>query len=51
VFATHALYGPDTAALLASAGIARVRATDSVFHPTGTIPLADVLASALEARS
>jgi ribose-phosphate pyrophosphokinase len=51
VFATHALYGPDTAALLASAGIARVRATDSVVHPTGTIPLADVLASALEARS
>jgi ribose-phosphate pyrophosphokinase len=51
VFATPALYGPDTAALLASAGIARVRATDSVVHPTGTIPLADVLASALEARS
>lgn len=47
----HALYGPADAAALAAAGIARIRSTDGVPHPSNAVPLAPLLAEALRGVS
>ncbi len=43
----HALFGPDDAATLSAAGIARVASCDSAPHPSNAIALADLLADAV----
>ncbi len=43
----HALYGPAEAEAMRSAGITRLRSTDSVSHPSNAVPLAPLLAAAL----
>lgn len=54
--ATHGLASPDDLARLAHGGIARVRVTDSIPHPSvsagaGAIPLAPLLAEAIRGRA
>lgn len=46
--AVHALYGSETAAALQAAGISRVRSSDSIAHPSNSLPLAGLLAAGLE---
>lgn len=45
----HALFDDAAAAALAAAGIEGVRSTDSVPHPTNVVPLAPLLAAAVQA--
>jgi ribose-phosphate pyrophosphokinase len=45
----HALFGPGAAERLREAGVARVRSTDTVPHPTNALPVAPLLAEALRA--
>jgi ribose-phosphate pyrophosphokinase len=47
---THALFDETSAAMMREAGIARIRSTDSVDHPTNAIPLARLLAEAIVTR-
>ena len=47
ILATHCLASEDDLARLATAGITRIRATDSVAGPVATIPLAGLLADAI----
>jgi len=49
--ATHCLAGPADLRALARAGIARIRSTDTVAGPTGSIAIAAVLAETSEARA
>jgi ribose-phosphate pyrophosphokinase len=44
---THALFPPELNRDLSAAGIASIRSTDSVPHPSNSIPLDEVLAGAL----
>lgn len=44
---THALFDETAAAMMREAGIARIRSTDSIDHPTNAIPLARLLAEAI----
>ncbi|MBT5049074.1 MAG: ribose-phosphate diphosphokinase [Rhodospirillaceae bacterium] len=48
VIVVHALCGPDDLTRMKNAGIARLRSTDSVLHPTNAVSLAPLLAGALE---
>lgn len=43
----HALFGQTDARAMADAGVARIRSTDSVAHPTNAIALAPLLVAAL----
>jgi ribose-phosphate pyrophosphokinase len=45
----HALFDDAAAAAMAAAGIEGVRSTDSVPHPTNVVPLAPLLAAAVQA--
>lgn len=47
IVVAHALFGAETAARLAAAGVGRVLSTDSVVHPTNSVELAGLLAGAL----
>lgn len=47
VVVVHALCSEDDLAMMRSAGIARLRSTDSVVHPTNAISLSSLLADAL----
>ena len=46
-FAVHALYGPGDQAAFEAAGIARVRSSDSLAHPSNAVALAPLSAAAL----
>jgi len=48
VVVVHALCSPDDLAMMRSAGIARLRSTDSVIHPTNAVSLAPLLADTLK---
>ena len=45
--AVHALYGPGEQAAFEAAGIARVRSSDSLVHPSNAVALAPLIAAAL----
>ena len=45
--AVHALYGPGEQAAFQAAGIARVRSSDSLVHPSNVVALAPLIAAAL----
>jgi ribose-phosphate pyrophosphokinase len=49
--ATHCLASPPDIARMHAAGIARIRATDTVPGPLATLPLANLLADALRAQA
>lgn len=49
--AVHALLSPDALDDLRAAGIARLRSSDSVVHPSNAVALAPLLASALRGAS
>ncbi len=51
VLVTHALFVGDAEQRLAAAGVTHVCSTDSVPHPSNRLPLAPLLASALEPGS
>ncbi len=44
---THALFAEDALAHITAAGVRHIWSTDSIPHPTNTLPLATLLASAL----
>jgi ribose-phosphate pyrophosphokinase len=44
---THALFDEAAGARMREAGIARIRSTDSVRHPSNAFPLAGLLAAAI----
>ncbi|MFN8828292.1 MAG: ribose-phosphate diphosphokinase [Labrys sp. (in: a-proteobacteria)] len=48
---THALFDEASGARMREAGIARIRSTDSVRHPSNAFPLAGLLAEAIANRS
>jgi len=51
VVVVHALCGADDLAMMQAAGIARLRSTDSVIHPTNAISLAPLLADGLKSET
>lgn len=50
VLATHCLAGAEAIARMHAAGIARIRATDTIPGPCGTIPIAPAIAAELRRR-